>query len=88
MISKRLASGQAVLAPTEAALEVVGSEGLRTLMVASRELEESYYADWTRRYEEASRLLDGRKEGQVGGKKKEQIFFFFLKKTGCLVRRN
>jgi hypothetical protein len=78
MISKRLASGQAVLAPTEAALEVVGSEGLRTLMVASRELEESYFADWTRRYEEASRLLDGRKEAQVGGEKRNRFLFFFF----------
>ncbi len=64
MITPRLAAGQANLAPTEAALEVLGSEGLRTLMVASKSLDEQYFADWTRRYDEASRLLDGRKEGQ------------------------
>lgn len=33
-------------------------------MVAVRELEDGYYAEWAARYEAASRLLEGRKEGQ------------------------
>jgi phospholipid-transporting ATPase len=64
MIAPRLASGQADLAATEASLEVLGSEGLRTLMVAMRPLDEQMYSEWSKRYEEASKQLDGRKEAQ------------------------
>lgn len=52
------------MAETNAHLETLGSEGLRTLMVATRELDDAYYAAWVKRYDEASRLLDGRKEAQ------------------------
>ncbi len=64
IVELRLRGDTEYLAETNAHLETLGSEGLRTLMVATRELDDAYYAAWVKRYDEASRLLDGRKEAQ------------------------
>lgn len=64
IIELRLHADSEHLAETNAHLETLGSEGLRTLMVAKRELDDDYYSGWAKRYDEASRLLDGRKEAQ------------------------
>ncbi len=64
VILERLAPAQEAAKATESSLEVLGSEGLRTLMVARRDLDEQYYQQWSDRYDEASRLLEGRKEAQ------------------------
>ena len=62
MIAARLRDGQEALSVTNSSLEVLGSEGLRTLMIGSRELDASFYSEWSARYDEGARLLDGRKE--------------------------
>ncbi|XP_054843021.1 phospholipid-transporting ATPase ID-like isoform X3 [Eublepharis macularius] len=43
-------------------LEEFAGEGLRTLVVAYKDLEEGYLADWQRRHHEASTALDEREE--------------------------
>ncbi|XP_069043524.1 phospholipid-transporting ATPase ID-like isoform X2 [Lepisosteus oculatus] len=43
-------------------LNEFAGEGLRTLVLAGKDLEESYFEDWKQRHHEASVALDGREE--------------------------
>lgn len=47
---------------TDGALDEFARKGLRTLCLAMKELSESDYAQWTRRYHEASVAIDNREE--------------------------
>jgi magnesium-transporting ATPase (P-type) len=43
IIEKRLKSGQAILARTQAYLDAYAKEGLRTLLIASKEISDAEY---------------------------------------------
>jgi hypothetical protein len=75
VICERLRAGQTAVDATNESLELLGTEGLRTLMVAHRVMEKTYFDDWLDRYAAASRLIDGRK---VGTTQRERDFLCFL----------
>lgn len=63
MIYSRLASGQdEMCATTDKSLEEFANHGLRTLCVAKRELDPTWYQRWSREYQHASVLTEGREE--------------------------
>lgn len=43
-------------------LQEFAGEGLRTLVVAYKNLDEDYFQDWIRRHHEASTALEGRED--------------------------
>lgn len=63
VIYERLKSNQAdMMAKTQEHLNKFAGEGLRTLALAWRPLEERRFADWKRRHQEAALALRGREE--------------------------
>ncbi|KAH8914962.1 phospholipid-translocating P-type ATPase [Atractiella rhizophila] len=63
VIFERLAPGQdSVKADADSALEDFANEGLRTLCLAFKELNEDDYQDWNMRYNDATTLIEGRDE--------------------------
>jgi len=46
IIEKRLKSGQAILPTTQAYLDAYAKEGLRTLLIASKEISDAEYNEW------------------------------------------
>ncbi|NXL89362.1 AT8B3 ATPase, partial [Alectura lathami] len=60
VILERLRSRGPTQAFTERALDRFAEETLRTLCLASKELSEAEYSEWSRRHHEASVLLQGR----------------------------
>lgn len=63
VIFERLAPGNdEVKTKTDADLQYFAGEGLRTLCLGYRIIPEKEYEDWSRKYHDASVLLDGREE--------------------------
>ncbi|KAF2351653.1 P-type ATPase subfamily IV [Trinorchestia longiramus] len=63
IIYQRLASGQEEkMATTSEHMDNYAGEGLRTLCLAVKDLDEDYYADWWNRYQEAATSLEERDE--------------------------
>lgn len=50
IIEKRLRPRQEVLTVTQGFLDAYAKQGLRTLLIASKELSEAEYAPWATRY--------------------------------------
>jgi len=61
----RLAPGCTFLDATHAHLESFAAEGLRTLVVATREIPDAEWADWWRRYEDAMNKLGNERKTLV-----------------------
>lgn len=63
VIFERLAPGQDVVkGAADHALEEFASRGLRTLCLAYKELDEEYYDNWNREFNDATTVIDGRDE--------------------------
>lgn len=64
MIYSRLAKGeqQALRKTTAEHLEMFAREGLRTLCIAEREIDENYYTEWSKEHDEAAQSLQNRDE--------------------------
>lgn len=63
VIFERSAPGQDELrAQTDEKLDLFAGEGLRTLTLAYREIDESTYREWEQTYNDATVLIDGREE--------------------------
>ena len=54
IIEKRLRAGQSHLTRTQNFLDAYAKEGLRTLLIASKEITEEQYAQWQAKYQNAS----------------------------------
>ncbi|XP_069784802.1 phospholipid-transporting ATPase IC-like isoform X2 [Narcine bancroftii] len=62
MIYKRLQLNCLYKEITQTALDHFATETLRTLCLASKDVEENYFRDWSQRYQEASVALQNREE--------------------------
>ena len=54
IIEKRLRPGQELLKTTQGFLDAYAKQGLRTLLIATKELDEAEYNPWAARYQKAS----------------------------------
>jgi len=61
IIEKRLKTGQKSLDKTKEYLDIFAETGLRTLLIAGKEIDEEYYKEWAARYLEAA-TSDNREE--------------------------
>lgn len=62
VIYERLAADQKLSEPTLVHLEDYATEGLRTLCLAYREIDESEYREWADMYDKAAAQINGRGE--------------------------
>ena len=62
IIEKRLVPGQEVLAKTQKFLDSYAKEGLRTLLIASKEIPEDEYWTWAQKYSVAATSMNREKE--------------------------
>ena len=62
IIEKRLVPGQKVLAKTQKFLDSYAKEGLRTLLIASKEIPEDEYWAWAQKYSVAATSMNREKE--------------------------
>lgn len=62
IIEKRLRPGQSCLEPTKAFLEDYAKEGLRTLLIAYKYVDEAFYQNWNKKYQAALILTKGKEK--------------------------
>jgi magnesium-transporting ATPase (P-type) len=62
IIEKRLRPGQSCLEPTKAFLEDYAKEGLRTLLIAYKYVDETFYQNWNKKYQAALILTKGKEK--------------------------
>jgi len=62
IIEKRLKPGQEHLKATQKFLESYATIGLRTLLIAKRELDEAFYEKWSKKYHAAMTSINKEKE--------------------------
>ena len=62
IIEKRLTPGQPLLEKTQRYLEEYAKQGLRTLLVASKELDNDFYSEWDKQYKEAAVSVNRERE--------------------------
>ena len=61
IIEKRLRPNQAILKKTQGFLDAYAKQGLRTLLIASKEISEQEYDDWSQKYNKASTSINKEK---------------------------
>ena len=61
IIEKRLKPNQAILKKTQGFLDAYAKQGLRTLLIASKEISEQEYDDWSQKYNKASTSINKEK---------------------------
>ena len=62
IIEKRLVPGQELLQKTQVFLEEYAKQGLRTLLVAKKQIDEDEYEEWEAKYKKASVSVNREKE--------------------------
>jgi phospholipid-translocating ATPase len=62
VIQERLKGRQRMLEKTNVYLEAFAKEGLRTLLIAEKEISEEFFINWDKKYKRACTALSDREE--------------------------